>query len=90
MRITCPLCGERPLEEFHYHGDAAPLRPRPGMPTEAWSGFVYLRDNPCGLMREHWRHTGGCGAWLLLERDTANHTIASARLAQRLAREAAQ
>ena len=27
MRINCPLCGDRPLEEFVYRGDATVTRP---------------------------------------------------------------
>ena len=38
MRITCPYCGERALEEFTYRGDATVRRPdslEPGA-AEAW------------------------------------------------------
>jgi len=40
MRITCPHCGERSLEEFTYLGDASERRPEAGLPaaTERPSG----------------------------------------------------
>lgn len=86
MRIGCPLCGDRPLEEFHYGGDASRLRPRPEASAEEWFAYVYLRDNVCGSMREHWRHVGGCGAWLIAERDTATHDLLSVKLARETGR----
>lgn len=83
MRIPCPLCGERALEEFTYRGDAGVRRPD-GEETDlgAWHAFVYLRDNPRGPHREHWHHLHGCRAWLEVERDTVTHEIFAARLAQ--------
>jgi sarcosine oxidase subunit delta len=81
MRIDCPLCGQRPLEEFQYGGDASRRRPRGDASAEEWFSYVYLRANLCGPMREHWRHGGGCGAWLLVERDSATHDVLLVRLA---------
>ncbi|MET0599726.1 MAG: sarcosine oxidase subunit delta [Mesorhizobium sp.] len=81
MRITCPFCGERDLGEFTYLGDAAPQRPlgASGVPgpelEEAFYDYVYLRDNPAGLLREHWYHGGGCRAWLIATRDTRSHAF---------------
>ena len=48
MRIKCPYCGERALEEFTYRGDATVKRPESLEPsaTDAWVDYVYLRDNP--------------------------------------------
>jgi len=84
MRITCPLCGERPLEEFTYRGDASVRRPASADPhtMEEWYEYVFLRDNPRGPHVEHWRHGAGCGAWLVVERDTLSHKIASVKLAR--------
>ena len=75
MRISCPLCGERPLDEFVYRGDATVTRPNEAAPMEQWVEYVYLRDNPKGIHREHWRHTQGCGSWLIVERNTVTHEI---------------
>jgi sarcosine oxidase subunit delta len=82
MRIPCPLCGDRPLEEFVYRGDATVTRPGEGAPIEAWVSYVYLRDNPKGPHREHWRHAGGCGGWLIVDRDTVSHAIIRVALAR--------
>jgi sarcosine oxidase subunit delta len=87
MRFECPYCGARGLEEFAYHGDATVTRPRDGgvAQTEAWTDYVYLRDNPAGLHRELWFHAAGCHAWLVVTRDLRNHDIASVELARAVA-----
>lgn len=94
MRIACLCCGERGHEEFAYLGDATLRRPglRPDRggggddASAAWYDYVYLRDNPDGVHRELWQHTGGCRAWLVVTRDTRTHEI----LAVEPAREAAR
>ena len=50
MRIKCPYCGERALEEFTYRGDATVTRPQSLEPsaTDAWVDYVYFRENPAG------------------------------------------
>jgi sarcosine oxidase subunit delta len=72
------------LEEFSYRGDATVKRPAKIDPEsmEKWVDFVYLRDNPKGPHKEHWRHAGGCGAWIVVERHTVTHEISSVRLAK--------
>jgi sarcosine oxidase subunit delta len=78
MRLPCPLCGDRDLREFTYLGHETYLdRPAPEADPAAWDAYLHLRDNPCGPVRELWRHEAGCGAWLLAERDTATHAIGS-------------
>ena len=42
---------------------------------EAWFDYVYLRDNPKGGTDEYWQHSGGCRAWLVVERDTLTHEV---------------
>ena len=77
MRIVCPYCGERPLDEFAYFGDANVERPDPARPDAlaAFVDTVYLRDNPAGRHRELWQHRSGCRAWLVVTRDTTTHAI---------------
>ena len=84
MRIPCPYCGERDAHEFQHLGDAGPSRPDPAQEDAAarFYAYVYLRDNPAGPHREFWRHAGGCGSWLIVERDTRTHHILGASLAQ--------
>ncbi|MBS0958988.1 MULTISPECIES: sarcosine oxidase subunit delta [Acetobacter] len=81
MRITCPHCGSRGLEEFTYRGDATVRRPAPDAPHDAWVDYVYLRDNPAGLHKELWYHGNGCRSWIVAERNTITHEIHSTRLA---------
>ena len=77
MRITCPFCGERDSREFTYGGDATVARPAPEAGIDAAYAYVYLRANPAGVHDEEWQHTSGCRAWLVVTRDTRDHTISA-------------
>ncbi|MBY6083978.1 sarcosine oxidase subunit delta [Ruegeria arenilitoris] len=78
MRITCPYCGERDRREFYYRGAAVDLdRPAPDAGPDVWDDFVYQRDNPAGETRDLWYHEGGCGAWIVVTRNTLTHEIAA-------------
>lgn len=89
MRITCPLCGSRDRREFYYQGAAVALnRPAPDAGEEAWDDYLHLRDNPAGQTRELWHHEGGCGAWVVVTRDTVTHEIFSVELAENVKRAA--
>jgi sarcosine oxidase subunit delta len=83
MRIPCPFCGSRDAQEFVYRGDAAPVRPAFG---ENFDAYVYLRDNPAGVIAEHWYHAQGCRNWLVVMRDTVTHDFSGAALAKDSAR----
>ncbi len=81
MLIPCPVCGPRDIREFTYKGHASYLdRPAEDAAPEAWNEHLHLRDNPAGPTRDLWYHGGGCTAWLVVERNTATHVIAGARL----------
>ena len=87
MIINCPLCGPRDLREFTIRGSAdGMMRPGGEEWSDAWHDFIHLRDNPAGVSRELWQHTGGCGAWIVVERNTATHEIISTTLASEYAR----
>ena len=87
MRIECPVCGERDLREFYYKGDAVALhRPDREADIAAWDTYLHLRDNPAGRTRDLWHHEAGCGAWLVVTRDTVTHQIADVVLAQEVVR----
>lgn len=75
MRLNCPHCGERSLEEFTYRGDATLRRPATDASAEAWIDYVYLRDNPAGRHKEYWYHGAGCRAWLVVDRDITTHRV---------------
>lgn len=80
MRIPCPLCGPRDRREFYYRG-AALDRPEGAGWSAAWDDYLHLRDNPAGEVRDLWCHEAGCGAWLVVTRDTATHAVHGAELA---------
>lgn len=80
MRINCPYCGERSLDEFAYYGDATLQRPDAHAPDAQdalarFTDYVYLRDNPMGAHQELWYHQAGCRAWLRVTRDTNTHLM---------------
>ena len=79
MRIPCPFCGPRDINEFAYHGDATTVRPVDG---DDMHDYVYLRDNLPGMHKEHWYHSAGCHAWLTVTRNVSTHEILDAALAQ--------
>ncbi|MDX2483647.1 sarcosine oxidase subunit delta [Antarcticimicrobium sediminis] len=82
MRITCPLCGARDRREFYYRGAALALeRPAPDAGEQAWDDYLFLRENPAGETRDLWYHANGCGAWLVVRRDTRSHAVLEVRLA---------
>ncbi|WP_299023970.1 sarcosine oxidase subunit delta [uncultured Sulfitobacter sp.] len=81
MRIPCPLCGARDRREFYYKG-AALARPDPDAGALAWDEYVHLRENPAGATRDLWHHEAGCGAWLVVSRDTVTHEVFGAVLAR--------
>lgn len=84
MRIKCPFCGERSLDEFAYYGDATVARPDLAAPDalERFTAYVYERTNPAGEHRELWYHAAGCHAWLVLTRDTTTHKITAVETAR--------
>lgn len=87
MRIVCPICGERDRREFYYVGDAVALeRPDPEAGPEAWDDYLHNRDNPAGDTRDLWFHEAGCGAWLVVERNTVTHGVHKATLAEKVKR----
>jgi sarcosine oxidase subunit delta len=86
MRLTCPFCGARDVQEFTYLGDANPERPGPAASADAMHDYVYLRDNPAGEHRELWYHGAGCRAWLVVTRDTRTHVVGNVEPARDVAR----
>lgn len=87
MRIRCPHCGERSLDEFLYHGDASIERPGPDQTAlaDAFIEYGYQRRNPAGPHDELWFHDAGCHSWLVVTRDTRTHEIFAVRPAREVA-----
>jgi len=82
LRIACPWCGERDETEFRYRGDATRARPAADAGLDAFSTFVYLRDNPRSWHLEWWLHVGGCRKLLKVLRHTLTHEIRAVARAQ--------
>jgi len=83
MMINCPLCGPRDIREFTIKGHVTYLdRPAPDAGGEAWNDYLHNRENPAGVTQELWQHTGGCGAWLVVTRNTISHEILDVQLAK--------
>ena len=78
MRLPCPFCGERGIEEFTYSSDATRERPAMDATPAAWVDYVYLRANVAGVQSELWYHGSACRRFLKVERDTRTHAILSA------------
>ena len=88
MRLSCPLCGTRDRREFYYQGAAVMLaRPAPEADEAAWQDYLHMRDNPAGVTRDLWHHEAGCGAWLVVTRDTVSHAVLEVSLAETGARQ---
>ena len=83
MRLTCPLCGARDRREFYYQGAAVALqRPAPEAGDDVWDAYLHLRENPAGETRDLWHHEAGCGAWLVVTRNTVTHEVIDVSLAR--------
>ncbi|MEM7728313.1 MAG: sarcosine oxidase subunit delta [Pseudomonadota bacterium] len=82
LLLTCPHCGPRAEIEFRHGGQAETRRPGPlvgdgPISDEAWAAYLFERANPKGELFEAWCHSGGCGQWFTLRRDTRDNTILS-------------
>lgn len=77
IRIPCPHCGERDLEEFRYGGELR-SRPQPGAAAAEWTNYNFLRKNTLGVGTEWWYHKLGCGTWFKINRDTRTNAITPA------------
>ncbi len=77
LKIPCPWCGERDQSEFSYGGQAHIVRPPDpdALDDEQWGDYLFFRDNPKGLHREQWVHSGGCRRWFNAVRDTVTYRI---------------
>ena len=87
MRITCPCCGERALDEYVYYGDASLVRPDIAQPTamQDFIDYAYTRANAAGAHRELWYHSAGCHLWLVVTRNVVSHEILGVETARDVA-----
>ncbi|MDE0368843.1 MAG: sarcosine oxidase subunit delta [bacterium] len=69
LRLHCPHCGVRPVDEWVYGEVPDP----PDHLTGADERDVdrgFMMSNTEGAKQERWFHAGGCGRWQAIERDT--------------------
>jgi sarcosine oxidase subunit delta len=84
--IDCPFCGTRPEIEFTYGGQAHLTRAAQpaAVDDQAWTDFLYMRDNTKGVYAERWRHSHGCGRFFNAVRDTtSDHFLATYKAGER-------
>ena len=77
LLIDCPHCGPRAELEFSYGGEAHIARPEAPdeLDDQAWSQFVFLRQNTKGVLLERWNHAQGCRRWFNMARDTVTYEV---------------
>lgn len=77
LRIPCPWCGERNVNEFHCGGEAHIARPADAdtVDDEAWASYLFMRQNPKGPHHERWSHAHGCRRWFHIIRDTESDQV---------------
>lgn len=69
MKLTCPNCGTRSVEEFRY--GEIPNVPDSITDVDARDiDRIYMKANPYGTTIEAWFHEFGCRRWFRMERDT--------------------
>ena len=82
LRIPCPHCGPRDAQEFTNGGEANIARPDPATASDAqWGDYLFMRDNPVGVVEERWVHLHGCRQWIVVRRDTRSNRVLGARAA---------
>jgi heterotetrameric sarcosine oxidase delta subunit len=76
LKIPCPHCGERPIEEFMY-GEIPNVPETLTDPDERDIDRGFMLSNLEGETVEAWFHTYGCRRWLKLKRNTKTDLILS-------------
>ncbi len=72
--ITCPICGERDIYEFHFGGQERGPRPdQDELSAEDHFRWVQFRTTRPEPQQEWWFHAKGCGLWFTTWRDPATN-----------------
>lgn len=74
IRITCPHCGERTLEEYVY-GEMFDVPADITDPVSREVDRSFMHNNEEGPVREAWFHLYGCRRWVVVRRDTTTDEI---------------
>jgi heterotetrameric sarcosine oxidase delta subunit len=79
IRLTCPNCGPRPLEEWRYGGETPSVPDSVTDPAARNVDRVWFSDNVDGPVVERWYHLAGCRRWTTVLRDTHTDTVLESR-----------
>ncbi len=72
--ITCPICGERDIYEFHFGGrDRGPPPSQEGLEVEAYFRYAQFRTTRTEAQLEWWYHSSACSAWFQTWRNPVNN-----------------
>ena len=74
LRIPCPHCGVRAVEEF-VHGEIPEPPASIADPDARDVDRAFMHSNVAGVITERWFHAYGCRRWLTLTRDTRTNDI---------------
>lgn len=74
LRIPCPHCGRRPIEEF-VHGEVPAVPDSITDRDDRDLDRAFMRDNPEGVVTERWFHADGCRRWMTLRRNTRDDEV---------------
>ncbi len=74
LRIPCPHCGVRAVEEFIY-GEIPDASDAIVDPDARDVDRAFMHGNAEGAVTERWFHALGCRRWLTLTRETRNNQI---------------
>jgi heterotetrameric sarcosine oxidase delta subunit len=75
LRLNCPNCGSRPIEEFAFGGELPSVPDRLTDPDERDIDYVWMYDNIEGVTTERWFHQAGCRRWHTARRNTVTDSI---------------
>lgn len=76
IELTCPWCGPRNVDEFHWHGEHRP-RPDADATPGRWRAYLFVRRNVAGPQEELWFHGVGCRRFVTVRRDTRTDEVLS-------------
>ena len=69
--MRCPLNGLRNIQEFSCGGEVLAPPGEQSRDAGAWAGYLFMHDNPAGVVREWWYHVP-TSYWFIAERDTVH------------------
>ena len=74
LRLECPHCGVRAVEEFTY--GEIPSPPESLLDPDARDlDRAFMHTNTEGVVTERWFHTAGCRRWFTARRDSRTNEL---------------